>query len=72
MIDLGLVSESLPDDVNEADWAEQEVTADPVTGEAGAPGTRAVTDTSTQDVADEADMADQGTLAYGEADDYNG
>jgi hypothetical protein len=61
---------SLPDDVPEADWAEQEVTADPVTGEAGAPGTRSVTDNSLSDEANEADMADQGTLAYGEADEY--
>ena len=62
---------SLPDNVNEADWAEQEVTADPVTGEAGAPGTRSVTDNSLSDEASEADRADQGTLAYGEADEYN-
>ena len=61
---------SLPDDVPEADWAEQEVTADPVTGEAGAPGSRAVTDNSSTDEASEADLADQGTLAYGEADEF--
>ena len=65
-------AENLPDDVPEADWAEQEVTADPVTGEAGAPGSRAVTNTSSTDEASEADMADQGTLAYGEADEYRG
>ena len=41
-----------------------------MTGEAGAPGTRAVTDTSSTDEASEADMADQGTLAYGEAEEY--
>ena len=47
---------SLPDNVNEADWAEQEVTADPVTGEAGAPGTRSVTDNSLSHEASEADI----------------
>ena len=61
-----------PDDVPEADWAEQEVTADPVTGDAGAPGSWAITDNSLRDEANEADMADQGTLAYGEADEYRG
>ena len=63
---------SLPDAVPEADWAEQEVTADPVTGDAGAPGTRTVTDAISTDEANEADMADQGTLAYGEEDEYRG
>lgn len=65
-------AENLPDDVPEADWAEQEVDADPLTGEAGAPGSRSVTNTTTSDEASEADMADQGTLAYGEADNPEG
>ena len=59
--------ETFPDNVPEADWADQEVDADPLTDEAGEPGSRpdigpAVTE------ANEADVAEQETLAYGESD----
>lgn len=61
-------AENLPDDVPEADWAEQEIDADPVTAEAGEPGARpANLDRGTAEV-NEADLADQETLAYGESD----
>jgi hypothetical protein len=60
--------ETVPDDVPEADWAEQEVDADPLTDEAGEPGSRPdIGPVLTE--ADEADVAEQETLAYGEADD---
>ena len=60
-------AENLPDDVPEADWAEQEVDADPLTEEAGEPGSRPDIGRGPTE-ADEADIADQETLAYGEAD----
>ena len=51
----------------EADWAEQEVDADPVTEEAGEPGSRSDAGPVPAE-ANEADVAEQHTLAYGEAD----
>ena len=59
--------ETLPDDVPEADWAEQEVDADPLTEEAGQPGSRPDIGPGLIE-ANEADVAEQETLAYGEAD----
>ena len=61
-------AENLPDDVPEADWAEQEVDADPLTEEAGEPGSRPVNRRPRDDEVDEADLADQETLAYGESE----
>ena len=59
--------ETLPDNVPEADWAEQVVDADPLTDEAGEPGSRLDVGPGRAE-ADEADLAEQGTLAYGESD----
>ena len=56
-----------PDDVPEADWAEQVVDADPLTDEAGEPGSRPDIGRGVTE-ADEADIAEQETLAYGESD----
>ena len=61
------IPETLPDDVPEADWAEQEVDADPLTDEAGEPGARRDIDPGLTE-ANEADVAEQETLAYGESD----
>lgn len=61
-------AETLPDDVNEADWAEQVLDADPVTEEAGQPGSRPAVFSARTTEVNEADLADQATLAYGEAD----
>jgi hypothetical protein len=55
------------DNVPEADWAEQEVDADPLTEEAGEPGSRSDVGPVPPE-ADEADVAEQQTLAFGEAD----
>jgi hypothetical protein len=62
------IPETLPDDVPEADWAEQEVDADPLTDEAGEPGSRSDIDPRSLVEANEADVAEQETLAYGESD----
>jgi hypothetical protein len=59
--------ETLPENVPEADWAEQEVDADPLTHEAGEPGSRPDIGRGRPE-ADEADVAEQETLAYGESD----
>ncbi len=57
-----------PDGVPDADWAEQEIDADPVAEEAGEPGSQPVAPSRGLKEADEADLAEQETLAYG-ADD---
>ena len=59
--------ETLPENVPEADWAEQVVDADPLTDEAGEPGSRPDIGPGLIE-ANEADVAEQETLAYGEAD----
>jgi hypothetical protein len=59
--------ETLPNNVPEADWAEQVVDADPLTDEAGEPGSRPDIVPGRPE-ANEADVAEQETLAYGEAD----
>jgi hypothetical protein len=59
--------ETIPDNVPEADWAEQVVDADPLTAESGEPGSRLDVGPGRAE-ADEADLAEQGTLAYGESD----
>ena len=65
-------AENLPDDVPEADWAEQEIDADPLTEEAGEPGSRPVNVERGTTEANEADLADQETLAYGESEESRG
>jgi hypothetical protein len=59
--------ETLPDNVPEADWSEQVIDADPLTDEAGEPGARPDIGPPVTE-ANEADVAEQQTLAYGEAD----
>ena len=64
--------DSPPDNVPEADWTEQELDADPLTEEAGEPGARNPGAQRGLKEADEADLAEQETLAYGESDDPEG
>ena len=66
---MASISGALPnDDVPEADFAEQAVDADPAADEEGEPGQRSDdARVGTREV-NEADLADQETLAYG-ADD---
>ena len=59
--------ETLPDNVPEADWSEQVIDADPLTDEAGEPGSRPDIGPPITE-ANEADVAEQETLAFGEAD----
>ena len=63
---------SPPDDVPEADWTEQELDADPLTEQAGEPGARNPEAERGLKEADEADLAEQETLAYGESDEPGG
>ncbi len=56
-----------PENVPEADWSEQVVGADPLTDEAGEPGSRPDIGPGVAE-ANEADVAEQETLAYGESD----
>jgi hypothetical protein len=60
--------DSPPDDVPEADWSEQELDADPLTEQAGEPGARNPAAQRGLKEVDEADLAEQETLAYGESD----
>ena len=62
-------AESLPADVPEADWAEQGVDAEEVR-KAGSRSAHA--DGGAPLEVDEADLADQETLAYGDEDDSRG
>jgi hypothetical protein len=66
-------AEYQPHDVPEADWAEQEIDADPVAEEAGeseaAPSPNLGRGTTE---ANEADVAEQETGVYGEVDEYRG
>ncbi len=59
-------AESLPADVPEADWAEQGVDTEEVR-KAGSRSTHRGGDVPSE--VNEADLADQQTLAYGDADD---
>ena len=62
-------AESLPADVPEADWAEQGVDAE----EVRKAGTRSAhEDGGVPLEVNEADLADQDTLAYGAEDDHRG
>jgi hypothetical protein len=65
-------AENQPDDVPEADWAEQEVDADPLAEEAGEPETRPANLARGTTEANEADVAEQETGVYGEVDEYRG
>ena len=60
-------AESRPADVPEADWAEQGIDTEEVrkAGSRSAPG-------GAPSEVDEADLADQETLAYGAEDDHRG
>ena len=61
-----------PDGVPDADWAEQEIDVDPVAEEGGEPGAQPVAPNRGLKEADEADLAEQETVVYGEADEYGG
>ena len=65
-------AENQPDDVPEADWAEQEVDADPLSEEAGDTETPSPTLGRGTTEANEADIAEQETGVYGEVDEYRG
>ena len=64
--------ENQPDDVPEADWAEQEVDADPLSEEAGEAETQSPNLGRGTTEANEADVAEQETGVYGEVDEYRG
>jgi hypothetical protein len=64
--------ETLPDDVPEADWAEQVVDVDPLSEEAGEPELRPVNVARGTAEVNEADLAEQETGVYGEVDEYRG
>jgi hypothetical protein len=63
-------AENQPDNVPEADWAEQEVDADPLAEEADEPDVRPVNLARGTTEANEADVAEQETGVYGEVDEY--
>ena len=65
-------AENQPDDVPEADWAEQVVDADPLSEEAGESETRPVNVARGTAEVNEADLAEQETGVYGEVDEYRG
>ena len=60
-----------PTDVPEADWAEQELEADPLAEAEGDEGQPAYSGRGIREV-DEADLAEQETVAYVEDDDIRG
>lgn len=59
-------------DVPEADWAEQEADADPLSEEAGEAPTQSPNLARGTTEANEADVAEQETGVYGEVDEYRG
>ena len=65
-------AENQPDNVPEADWAEQEVDADPLTEEPDEPEPHPVNLARGTDEANEADLAEQAIGVYGEVDEYRG
>jgi hypothetical protein len=65
-------AENQPDNVPEADWAEQVVDADPLAEEAGEPEARPVNLARGTAEANEADLAEQATGVYGDVDEYRG
>ena len=60
--------ETLPENVPEADWAEQELVADPRTEEADEAASRPATAARQVTEADEADLAEQETVVYTDED----
>ncbi len=60
--------ETLPDKVPEADWAEQELVADPRTEEADEATSRTATAGRQVTEADEADLAEQEQIVYTDDD----
>ena len=65
-------AETQPDNVPEADWAEQEVDVDPLADEAGDSGTPSANLGRGATEANEADVAEQVTGVYGDMDEYRG
>ena len=65
-------AENQPDNVPEADWAEQEVDADPLSEDAGEAETQPANLARGITEANEADVAEQATGVYGEVDEYRG
>ena len=65
-------AESQPDNVPEADWAEQVIDADPLTEESDEPEPRQVNLARGTAEVNEADLAEQETSVYGEVDEYRG
>ena len=65
-------ADSQPDNVPEADWAEQEADADPLAEEAGETETQSPNLGRGTTEANEADVAEQETGVYGEVDEYRG
>ena len=65
-------AENQPDNVPEADWAEQVVDADPLAEEAGEAEPGPVTLARETAEVNEADLAEQATGVYGEVDEYRG
>jgi hypothetical protein len=61
-------SDTPPDDVPEADWAEQTLDVDPVADAESEPLAQPVTVGSIRE-ADDADLAEQEALVYGEDED---
>jgi hypothetical protein len=62
-------SDTPPDDVPEADWAEQTLDVDPVADAESEPLAQPVTVGRGIREADDADLAEQEALVYGEDDD---
>ena len=62
-------SDTPPDDVPEADWAEQTLDVDPLAGAESEPLAQPVTVGRGIREADDADLAEQEALVYGEDDD---
>ena len=65
-------AETQPDNVPEADWAEQEVDVDPLSEEDSEPETQSANLGRGTTEANEADIAEQETGVYGEIDEYRG
>jgi len=65
-------AENQPDNVPEADWAEQEADVDPLSEEAGEPERQTANLGRGATEANEADVAEQEAAVYGEMDEYRG
>jgi hypothetical protein len=62
-------SDTPPADVPEADWAEQALEADPLAEAEGESGPRPANVAGVLREADDADLAEQGIVVYGEDED---